>query len=159
LEEAVEQHYVDSLLGLSFLKPKETVLDAGSGAGFPGLVAAVIWPKTEVVLIETARKKASFLQTVIREMKLKNVSVVQARIEDQNPAPMVLSRAAFSTRNLKAVAQAVLKNGVLALWLAEADTEKTVDILKEEGLLKRDVFKYRLQRGLPRVVLVAERST
>lgn len=78
------RHVLDSLSPLSlFERPPASALDIGSGAGFPGIPLAIAWPTTTVVLLESREKKAGFLERAVRELGLKNVRVVCARLEDE----------------------------------------------------------------------------
>ncbi len=86
LNSAWLRHFADSYQIL-WLAPKEAQvwLDMGSGAGFPGLVIAAIakeaMPDLQVILIESDRRKSTFLRTVAREMNV-NVQVLTQRIEE-----------------------------------------------------------------------------
>ncbi len=74
-----------------------TLLDLGSGAGLPGLVAAAADPERTVHLVEARRKRASFLAAAARAMGLKNVEVHGCREEDlEGPEPAVLTARAFA---------------------------------------------------------------
>jgi 16S rRNA (guanine527-N7)-methyltransferase len=97
-QDALQRHYLDSLAALPRLKLTETVVDMGSGAGFPGLVLASCLPKTRFVLVEPRRKRASFLEIASARMGLDNVQVIEAR-SDSPPAlkaGAVVTRATFS---------------------------------------------------------------
>jgi 16S rRNA (guanine(527)-N(7))-methyltransferase RsmG len=77
------RHILDSLNPLPlFTEPPASALDVGSGAGFPGIPLAVVWPETRVILLESRERKAGFLETAVRELGLRNVRVVCARLED-----------------------------------------------------------------------------
>lgn len=81
-EEIEEKHFVDSLEILKYFDLKnKTLLDVGTGAGFPGIVLAIAEPKLKVTLLESNGKKVSFLKEVISQLKLKNIDVVQGRAE------------------------------------------------------------------------------
>lgn len=82
-EEVYEKHFLDSLL-FSFGEKMDNLncVDVGSGAGFPGLVVAICYPQVAMTLLEPIGKRCGFLNEVIRELKLKNVTVVHARSED-----------------------------------------------------------------------------
>jgi len=82
------RHFLDSLTALSVLdalsqdsvKPLR-VLDIGSGAGFPGLVLAIVRPRWKVVSLEATAKKAAFQKMVCDELALSNVTVINERAE------------------------------------------------------------------------------
>ena len=81
--EVIEKHFYDSLLvakTLSFDGRK--VADVGSGAGFPGAVIALAFPKAKVTLIDATRKKFAFLQAVKDELHLDNLEFLVGRVED-----------------------------------------------------------------------------
>ena len=82
-------------------------VDLGSGGGFPGMVVAICRPDLHVTLVESDRRKASFLRSVIRETALKNATVIAERIEsvDQLNAASVSARALASLPQLMAYVQ------------------------------------------------------
>ncbi len=85
--EIFTRHVLDSLNPVSlFANPPRTALDVGSGAGFPGIPLAIVWPTTRWFLVESREKKAGFLEKAVRELGLGNVKVVCARVEDLAPA-------------------------------------------------------------------------
>ena len=75
------KHMVDSLAVVPLVPDRGTVLDIGSGGGFPGLPLKVMRPDTDITLIDSVRKKVSFLNQVIRQMKLKHIRARQIRAE------------------------------------------------------------------------------
>ncbi len=79
--EAVVKHVVDSLIPRPWLPFSGLVLDVGSGAGFPGIPLAVTNPRFHVYLLDSDRKKTSFLKVCAAELGLKNVTVIQGRVE------------------------------------------------------------------------------
>lgn len=93
--EMVSKHILDSLAILPWIKGPR-VLDVGTGAGLPGIPLAIAKPELQIVLLDSNGKKVRFLQTVVRELQLKNVSVVQFRVENYHPSQAfdtVVSRA------------------------------------------------------------------
>jgi 16S rRNA (guanine527-N7)-methyltransferase len=78
--ELVVRHFLDSLAGLPVLRglsPLGTVLDVGSGAGFPGLPLALFLPGAQVVLLERSERRAAFLDNVVLLLGLRNVEVLR----------------------------------------------------------------------------------
>ena len=93
--ESIKKHFLDSLSILSFIKPG-LLLDVGSGAGLPGIIIAIMMPKTSVFVIDSVGKKCRFMQTVKTELSLTNLTVVNSRVELFNyhqSFPQVTSRA------------------------------------------------------------------
>ena len=80
---SLSEHFVDSAALLSFAEPgRGSVGDLGSGAGFPGVVAAIMRPQAIVTLVDSRRSKVVFLKDVKRRLGLKNVTVVHGRLEE-----------------------------------------------------------------------------
>jgi 16S rRNA (guanine527-N7)-methyltransferase len=83
----VERHTADSLLFAVARPPMpgERWVDAGSGAGFPGLVLACCYPRTAFTLVEPLRKRAGFLELEIASLGLQNAEVRAERLENLEP--------------------------------------------------------------------------
>ena len=76
------RHVLDSLNPVSlFDSAPRSILDVGSGGGFPGIPLAIAWPRTSVTLLESRDRKAGFLEMAVRDLGLKNVKVVCDRLE------------------------------------------------------------------------------
>jgi 16S rRNA (guanine527-N7)-methyltransferase len=110
----VEHLILDSLLFLRVLPGEfRTVLDLGSGAGFPGIPLKIVRSTTSLTLVESRRKRASFLAAVVRELGLDDVRVINARIEDvigelAARFDAVVMRCAGQPNDLAAVARPLL---------------------------------------------------
>ena len=81
--ESIKKHFLDSLSIVNFIQPG-MLLDVGSGAGLPGIVIAIMKPKTKVFTIDSVGKKCRFMQTVKTELSLENLTVVNNRVESFN---------------------------------------------------------------------------
>lgn len=132
----IETRHIADALQLARLSQKSAGpwVDLGAGGGLPGLVIAIARPELVVRLIESDQRKAAFLRTAIRELRLENASVVCQRIEsaDSQNAANISARAlaplpqlmAYVSRHLKPDGQAWLMKG--RNWQAEiADARKT----------------------------------
>lgn len=73
--------FLDSLIPVPFLSDKGRMLDVGSGAGFPGMVIKIYYPGLKTHLMEPNLKKTSFLKQIIRLLNLRDISVINGRIE------------------------------------------------------------------------------
>ena len=81
--ESIKKHFLDSFSILEFIKPG-LLLDVGSGAGLPGIIIAIMKPKTNVFVIDSVGKKCRFMQTVKTELGLENLIVINNRVESFN---------------------------------------------------------------------------
>ena len=82
-EEVYLKHFYDSLTLCKITDfKKETLLDIGTGAGFPGLVLAIFYPNLKVTLLDSNNKKIKFLEDCVKLLNLKNVNIIYARVED-----------------------------------------------------------------------------
>jgi 16S rRNA (guanine527-N7)-methyltransferase len=101
---AIDEQIFDSIYPLRFLPTRRTLLDIGTGAGFPGMVLAVAMPETECTLCEPLQKRAAFLGFIVRELELSNVTVETSRVEalDIRPYALITSRAVTDTPTLMA---------------------------------------------------------
>ena len=77
----LERHVFDSLQYLRWMDPSHKTLDIGSGAGFPGIPIKIIYPDLELTLLDSQRKRCSFLREAIRSLKLASVEVAEGRVE------------------------------------------------------------------------------
>ena len=101
-EEMVNDFIYDAVYPVSFLPKVDTLLDIGTGAGFPGMILAIALPDTQVTLVEPLTKRASFLQFIKADLELKNVTVVKKRVEqmDAKIFDIITSRAVTDTKML-----------------------------------------------------------
>ncbi len=79
--EAARLHYAESLFGARFIGGARTLLDIGSGAGFPAIPLAVARPDVQVTALEANQKKSLFLKEAKDELGLANLNVVTVRLE------------------------------------------------------------------------------
>jgi 16S rRNA (guanine527-N7)-methyltransferase len=76
--DAVRLHLVDSLTALPVVRDAQALADLGTGGGLPGIPLALLLPRVEVTLVETKRRKCSFLREAVRELGLGNCSVIES---------------------------------------------------------------------------------
>lgn len=86
------KHFLDSIAALPLIDPCKSMLDIGSGAGFPGIPLKIMLPSNPVFLIDASRKKTAFLNHLIRRMKLQNISSRHIRAEKLSQDPEFQNR-------------------------------------------------------------------
>src|SRR4030042_5013646 len=79
----VLKHFLDSLSVFPLLLKISSLLDIGSGAGFPGIPLKMIAPALEVTLIDSVQKKVDFQRHIIRTLHLKGIEAIHGRVQDQ----------------------------------------------------------------------------
>lgn len=79
------KHFLDSLtclLAMDSRKPPESLVDIGTGAGFPGIPIKIVHPRLRLTLVESVHKKANFCQHIADQLKLDNVTILSERAEE-----------------------------------------------------------------------------
>ena len=145
LEDAWERHILDSAQLSTHIPQHATLLDIGSGAGFPGLVLAILRPDISVTLVESDARKCVFMQTVARETHCGNVTVLNERIEsvsDQIPYDVMSARALASLEDLLTLsAQKKKKNPALVcLFLKGKSAEE--ELSAAQNRFSFEIAKY-----------------
>ncbi len=110
-QEMVRRHLLDSLSVLPWLTAV-SLLDAGTGAGLPGVPLAIARPELEVTLLDSSGKKIRFLRHVKRELGLSNIHPLQQRLESAVPereVGCIISRAFSDLAQYAAAARHLLR--------------------------------------------------
>jgi 16S rRNA (guanine527-N7)-methyltransferase len=124
-QEIIARHFLDSLTALQFIdKPNARIIDVGCGAGFPGLPLKIALPTLELYLLETNRKKVSFLKHIIRLLNLADTFVLHDRVENiiktdlwKEKFDILISRAAFKLSELLRQGEYFLAPGAMLIAL------------------------------------------
>lgn len=163
------KHFLDSLAVLPFLDASASLLDLGSGAGFPGLVLKLARPALALTLVEAREKKAAFLEYLASRLGLADVRVVQTHLTPalarqwEPKVAAVVSRATFFLPRLLELAAPLLAPGglVLALkgvHLAVSELEAAGSAGAALGLSPLKLHRYKLPlSGEPRLLVLARK--
>lgn len=81
-EDVVLKHFLDSLMICKVHKLEGTLIDVGTGAGFPGIPLKIMYPDLRVVLLDSLNKRIQFLNEVIQELELTGIETIHGRAED-----------------------------------------------------------------------------
>ena len=135
----IGRHVLDSLTALDFLIGTR-LLDAGTGAGLPGLVLAIVRPDVHCTLLDSVRKKTRFCAHAAMTLGLENVEIASERLAAHRPPyrySTVISRAAFSVADLVAGARPILDAPGRIIAMKGPRPEAELDALDREGLEAR----------------------
>jgi len=127
--EAAIKHVLDSVLPWRLFAGASHVVDAGTGAGFPGVPLSLVLPETEFSLLDATQKKARFVESAVAELALPNVHVFPNRVEEwihRNPAEIVTGRAIAPLHKTILVFAPALKMGARVLLYKGPDAESEI---------------------------------
>jgi 16S rRNA (guanine527-N7)-methyltransferase len=145
----VEKHFIDCIAASVFIEGKKSIIDLGSGGGFPGIPLKIINPELKVVLIDSSRKKVNFLKHVIRLLNLKNIDAIHSRVQDlqenhlyKNQFDSVISRAFTNLTDFVELAMPFLKpEGIIyAMKGKKVKNEITTELTKKFDI-KNNFYK------------------
>jgi len=133
-DELVRKHLLDSISIVPHIK-NSPVLDVGSGAGLPGIPLAICLPDISFTLLDSNGKKVRFMRQVVMDLKLKNVEIVQTRVENYQPsaAPKTVLARAFAPveKALKMLCAVCAPEGQVKLMLGTKPD--TLPVVSEAG--------------------------
>ncbi len=101
--EIATKHFLDSLYGLKFIQNAKTLIDVGTGAGFPGVPLKIARPELSLTLLDSLNKRLNFLSEVTDKLNLSDVCCIHSRAEDGAKATSSL-RESFDIATSRAVA-------------------------------------------------------
>ena len=133
VERLWDRHILNCAAVSELIQDGESIIDIGTGAGLPGMVLAIMNPKSEVTLVETMQRRCDFLTKTVKKLGLKNVIILKNRAEELKiQAQIVTSRAVAPLSKLLTWSiPLVVKNGkVLAIKGNKASEE--LEVAKKE---------------------------
>jgi 16S rRNA (guanine527-N7)-methyltransferase len=164
--EAALKHVLDSVLPWRHFLNAHHVLDAGTGAGFPGIPLALVLPDVRFTLTESAGKKARFTAEAAKTLELSNVEVVCARAEETarvSRPDVITLRAVAPMPRICALFAPALKSGARALLYKGPDAQlelfEAAKEIQKHRLRARIVEKYELPDEMGTRTLVQMNGT
>jgi 16S rRNA (guanine527-N7)-methyltransferase len=147
----VLKHFLDSLSAYPYLPKYSSILDIGSGAGFPGIPLKIIQPTFEMTLIDAVRKKVDFQKHIIRTLGLKGIEAIHGRVQDKEiyqglggRFDVILSRAFSDLQTILTLSFPFLrKGGMVVAMKGEVESSEIQLLTETKG------SRYRLQKTLP----------
>jgi 16S rRNA (guanine527-N7)-methyltransferase len=144
----VLKHFLDSLSVYPYIPKTCSLLDMGSGAGFPGIPLKIIQPNLEITLIDSVRKKVDFQRHIIRMLGLKGTEAIHGRVQDKGILQslggrfdITLSRGFSDLRTLLILGFPFLKQrGWVIAMKGDVDNKEIRLLTETEGA------RYRLQK-------------
>ena len=151
------KHFLDSLLFAKALPPEVlTLADIGTGAGFPGIPIKIMFPDLTVFLIEPTQKKAIFLRHICSKLRLKNVEIIDKRIEEVKglQVDVAVTRALYSVKEFIQKTKDILnKHGILILSKGPG-LEKELEGIDQNGISISD-FRLPFENIVRHMVVVS----
>jgi 16S rRNA (guanine527-N7)-methyltransferase len=152
-DEVIVKHFADSLSICTVLpEDVKTVCDLGTGAGFPGIPMAIAYPELQFTLIDSLNKRIKFLQEVVDELGLTNVTLVHARAEEagrnklyRENFDLVVSRAVANIATLSEYCLPLVKVSGYFISFKSGDVSEEIDnsgsaIKKLGGSLQKPIY-------------------
>ena len=147
----VLKHFLDSLSVSPHLPKLSSILDIGSGPGFPGIPLKIVEPNLAMTLIDSVRKKVDFEMHIIRMLGLKGIEAIHGRVQDKGILQslggrfdITLSRAFSDLRTFLVLSLPLLKEEGMAIAMKGTVDHKEIELLAEaEGA------QYRLRKSVP----------
>lgn len=131
-KEVYLKHYYDSITITKVVDLKEvnTLCDVGTGAGFPGIVLKIMFPNLKVTLIDSLQKRVNYLNEVIKELDLKDITAIHTRGEDyQGQFDVVVSRAVANIEKLVGYTMhLVSQEGIFVAMKGNIEEELTPEV-------------------------------
>ena len=156
--EDLYDNIVDCVIGGTLLSLKDHVYDVGSGGGFPAIILAIMFPEIKLSLVESSRKKCSFLRVVKNTLNLHNIEIKNQRVESLANLYFITTKAAFSPLNIGLLWEALAKEGQMAIWATLKNRENFISTLGKLGANLVGSWGYELPQGQKRCILLLSKN-
>ena len=165
-EDVYLKHFYDSLTisKVVDLNKYSTLLDFGTGAGFPGIVLKIMYPELEITLVDSLNKRIIFLNEVIKELKLEKITAKHERVEnlDKKHYDIVTTRAVANLEKLIVYTKDLIDDTTLFIPLKANVDEEITSTQKELNknkleILKREEFYLPKENSLRNILVICKK--
>lgn len=160
-EEFYLKHYFDSIYYFQqYEAPQGSLADIGSGGGFPGIVLGIFFPELKITLIESIGKKCRFLEESAKALELKNIEVLNTRVENikDRSFDIITARGVSTVKELlKNSYQISKQNTKWVMYKGERldeELKEALPVIKKRGL---NVEKIRIELPITRTYCIISR--
>ena len=148
INEIIIRHILDSLTPLTIgFKKEKSVVDLGSGGGFPAIPLAIVCPETDFILIEKVAKKCAFLNRAKRELGLKNIEITNIPFEEIGfvlPETLITRAVKLDKKLLKQIK----KRGIYTIYTFESTKPDDFLELMEYTLPAEEKVRFVAKKGV-----------
>lgn len=164
------KHFIDSLTILTEIKPNSTVVDVGTGAGFPGIPLKIANNSLKITLVDSLNKRINFLNDVIDKLQLKNIETIHARAEEigknkkfRENFDIATSRAVANISTLSEYLVPLVKQGGNIIIMKASDADEEIEsgknAIKVLGGKIKNIEKFNLpQTDIGRTIINVEKK-
>ena len=161
-EEAAIKHVYDSVAPWRHFKNCKRILDAGTGAGFPGIPLAIVLPDTRFTLSESIQKKARFVDSIVESLDLPNVHVTSDRAEEvaaNEHLDAITARAVAPLARMLDLFRKALRTGKRLILYKGPDVEAEIVEAHKRRVVAEILCRYDLPNGLGKRTLIQISTT
>lgn len=168
-DEVILKHFIDSLTILKYIKENDTIIDVGTGAGFPGIPIAIKQKSNNITLLDSLNKRITFLNEVTTKLELENVKTVHGRAEDygkdkdcREKFDISVSRAVANLATLSEYLLPFVKVGGRAICMKGPDCDDEIEnaqkAIKELGGQIEKIEKFKLPNSdIERTIIILKK--
>ena len=145
--EAAIKHVYDSIAPWRHFRGVTKILDAGTGAGFPGIPLSLVLPDVRFTLSESVHKKARFVDSVVESLELANVHVVAERAEERAASrhpEIITARAMAPISRILDLFHGALKEGARLILYKGPNVEPELEEAKKRRVAANVLYRYEL---------------
>lgn len=166
-EDVYLKHFYDSLTIVKVvdLNKETTLLDFGTGAGFPGMVLKIMFPNLKVTLVDSLQKRINFLDIVIKELDLKDIVTIHERVENlkYDNFDVITTRAVASLEKLILYTHNLIGNSTKFIPL-KANVEEEIELAKKAlkkynlSIIKKEKFYLPKENSIRNILIIEKRN-